>query len=307
MKPSWAQQALAGLAVLFVVGVTVVGGVILALSDNPEVADQSPSATVYRIPTLVATTPVPTVIPTAYIFPTATNPLPTTAPPAVTPVVPQPTLSSPTQATCRVAVGWVPYTVQPGDTLFQIGLRYNLTVDQIRYGNCLTSDALDAGQVIFVPPVTPSLSPTPFRMTPVVTGAATMAVPQASAAPTATETPISTATPPGPIGFDGICSDTGSTITSPTVGAILSGIVPFYGTATHPNFQFYKLEIRQEGYSTSADFLTFLTSEEQVINGRLGELDTTAFRNGEYWIRLVVVDNTGNYPERCSILYTIQN
>ena len=49
------------------------------------------------------------------------------------------------------------------------------------------------------------------------------------------------------------------------------------------------------------------TGEQQVNNGVLAELNTLAFENGEYWIRLVVVNDTGNYPERCAILYVIQN
>ena len=81
----------------------------------------------------------------------------------------------------------------------------------------------------------------------------------------------------------------------------------FYGTANHEAFHSYKLEIRQEGASTNQDFITFYGQETPVIDGLLATLDTSAFPNGEYWIRLVVADVTSNYPERCSILYTILN
>jgi hypothetical protein len=91
------------------------------------------------------------------------------------------------------------------------------------------------------------------------------------------------------------------------VGAVLRGAVALYGSARLPNFSFYKLEIRPEGTSTSTGFVTFYTAATQVTSGLLATLDTRAFVDGEYWIRLVVVDTTGNYPERCSILYVFDN
>ena len=87
----------------------------------------------------------------------------------------------------------------------------------------------------------------------------------------------------------------------------MRNVQEFRGTATRDDFSFYKLEIRQEGYSTPEDFITFYTGDTPVVSGSLGTLLTEAFTNGEYWIRLTVVDSTGNYLERCSILYVIQN
>jgi hypothetical protein len=106
---------------------------------------------------------------------------------------------------------------------------------------------------------------------------------------------------------DGACTNPDSVISSPGVGATLRGVVAFRGSAHLPDFSFYKLEIRPEGTSTSSGFITFVTSASQVSNGILGELNTAAFPNGSYWIRLVVVDTTSNYPERCSFFYTIDN
>ncbi len=279
MRPSRTQQALAALAVLFVVAVTVLGGVFLTLSDNPAEPIAEQPTTPYRPPMLTATdtpSPAPSETPAPILTPTPAPPI-TTSPPTIWPTA----TFSPTP--CQIASGWVAYTVQPGDTLFTVGLRYNITTDALRVGNCLNSDTLFAGQVIYVPPLPPA-SPVPSS-------------PPTSAIPTATP----------PLGYDGICTDERSIITSPSVGATLSGVVQFYGTATHPDFQFYKLEIRQEGASTSADFITFVTNYQPVVGGLLGELNTLAFSDGEYWIRLVVVDHTGNYPERCSILYRIDN
>ena len=53
---------------------------------------------------------------------------------------------------CIVPNGWVPYTIQEGDTLAIIAGNYNLTVDQLAAANCLTNpDLIYAGQVIAVP------------------------------------------------------------------------------------------------------------------------------------------------------------
>ncbi len=106
---------------------------------------------------------------------------------------------------------------------------------------------------------------------------------------------------------DGLCRDMNSVITSPAVGAVLRGEQAFYGSAIRQDFSYYKLEIRHEGTTTPADFITFYTGETAVQNGLLGTLLTPAFTDGQYWVRLTVVDATGNYLERCSILYIIDN
>ncbi len=43
------------------------------------------------------------------------------------------------------------YIVQPGDTLFSIGLRYGTTVEAILYANGLTSDVIYVGQELIIP------------------------------------------------------------------------------------------------------------------------------------------------------------
>jgi len=53
---------------------------------------------------------------------------------------------------CIVPNGWVPYTIQEGDTLAIIAGNYNLTVDQLSAANCLSNpDLIYAGQIIAVP------------------------------------------------------------------------------------------------------------------------------------------------------------
>ncbi|MBN1120254.1 MAG: LysM peptidoglycan-binding domain-containing protein [Anaerolineae bacterium] len=286
MKPTPLQQALAGIAVLFVIAATLVGGVLLALSDNPDMAAQQATHTPFSTATQTWSPPPtktatpgpsePTDRPANTPVPSATNPPSTN------------TSQPPAASSCQIASGWVPYTVQAGETLYKIGLRYGVTVDTLQNGNCMSTTVLSVGDVIYVPPVAP-VSPT---NTPV------LSVPQATITPGPSPTPSMS---------DGICTNPSSTITSPGVYEVLSGVVQIRGSATHADFSFYKLEVRQEGYSTSADFATFFMNETPVVNGVLGEIDTSKFSNGEYWLRLVVVDNTSNYPERCSILVVFQN
>lgn len=109
---------------------------------------------------------------------------------------------------CGAPPGWIQYTVQPGDNLYQISLRYGITVAQLKQANCLTSDTINAGQRLWVPNVptmTPPVTPielefgtgTPEPPTESPTDTPTPTVPTTAAdttEPTATETPTPTLT-----------------------------------------------------------------------------------------------------------------
>jgi len=45
------------------------------------------------------------------------------------------------------------YLVKAGDTLYSIARKYNITVDQLKTYNSLTSTTLSIGQVLFVKPI----------------------------------------------------------------------------------------------------------------------------------------------------------
>ena len=47
------------------------------------------------------------------------------------------------------------YTVQPGDSLYALAIRYGITSDTILEGNCLGNRTVKEGEVIYLPPVTP--------------------------------------------------------------------------------------------------------------------------------------------------------
>jgi tetratricopeptide (TPR) repeat protein len=98
----------------------------------------------------------------------------------------------------------------------------------------------------------------------------------------------------------------GYAITSPVPNAQLSGRVAIRGTATLPDFQFYKVEYgigRNPGHWSSIGEVV----REPVIDGELIIWDTTSLPPGEYVIRLTVVDTTGNYPPPYEVAIKVEH
>ena len=83
----------------------------------------------------------------------------------------------------------------------------------------------------------------------------------------------------------------------------MKGAVQIKGSADIDNFAYYKLEFRSEGASEWSLLKHF---KEPVAEGTLAVWDTTSFPSGVYWLRLVVVDITGNYPEPCQVRVIIK-
>jgi len=302
-RTSPTEQAITGLIVAVVIIFTLMCGLALALSEGAHTsAEVVPTPTLFHLATLTPSGPirVPTSSatqagPPILIMPTgvATEvitlsllPIPTTTPtPTPTPTAP------PVTGGCAIAPGWQVYRIQPGDTLFLIGLRYGLTVDGIMRGNCLTDTVIVAGSVLYVPPVTPFAVDTSQAIL-----TTTLNPSQPAIRPTTTGTQTAT---------DGACTNPDSIIRSPKVGQIITGTIPITGTARVPNFAFYKIEIRQEG--TPMTYANLFTGTQEVNGGTLATLTTSIWPNGEYWLRLVVVDQLSNYPERCALLVTFRN
>ncbi|MEZ4708981.1 MAG: helix-turn-helix domain-containing protein [Caldilineaceae bacterium] len=130
--------------------------------------------------------------------------------------------------------------------------------------------------------------------------------------PTLPPLPTDTAVPPTPIPVPtdtpeavaaaAVCPDQRAMITSPGVNQTIAGVVQVNGTASHENFQYYKLE-----YLAGGAYNYFDGANNPVVGGRLGVLDTTSLPNGAYTLRIVVVDNTGNFPPPCEVPVIIQN
>jgi hypothetical protein len=100
------------------------------------------------------------------------------------------------------------------------------------------------------------------------------------------------------------CADERAALTAPGVGAEVSGFVAIMGTAQHERFKFYKLELTPVGPNPVWSY--FDGGERMVQNGQLGTLNAAALPPGSYLIRLVVVDQTGNYPPPCQTTVVIR-
>ncbi|HEY80988.1 MAG TPA: hypothetical protein EYP25_09120 [Anaerolineae bacterium] len=138
-------------------------------------------------------------------------------------------------------------------------------------------------------------TPTPTPPPPTATPTAT---PTRKPRPTRKPPPKVEATPAPEIAPPA-CPTAGVVITSLGVGQTLTGPVQIIGTANIPNFQFYKLE-----WSSAAapeDWHWFAGAETPVVNGVLGSFNPALVPPGSYNIRLVVVDNTGNFPPPCTV------
>ncbi len=131
---------------------------------------------------LVSTTLLPGTIvylPSSYSTETQSVPVTASGTPTRTPI------------SCGPPTGWIRYAVKQGDTLTRISILYGTSVWQIKNANCLYSDLIQVGQLLWVPNVaTRTLTFTPVANTP---------LPSSTPAPTSTPTPLpTTATEPPP-------------------------------------------------------------------------------------------------------------
>lgn len=173
--------------------------------SNPQ-AKSSPVAQVEQDPTMTATatetllpsTPLPTVTPRNTLIPPPTFEPPTLTPlpsavPSITPTattnvsVSIPGLNGAETATPSSTPSCVPnedwqltYTVQFDDALATIAAKYNTTMFDLAWGNCLENmDLIVVGQVLRVPgdapPAQPAVECSPFELLTPINGAVTIA------------------------------------------------------------------------------------------------------------------------------------
>jgi hypothetical protein len=148
------------------------------------------------------------------------TPYPTLTP-SVTPFAGEQT-ATPSASGCLVPDDWIEYIIQSGNTMYGLSRRFGLTVGELAGANCIEDPSnITAGQILFVPPgsdVTPPQTGTIIVPPPVVGNFAR---------------------------FD--CGDPSWTITQPGPGTVLHGTFAVYGTAVHPQFSFYRLQISGSG------------------------------------------------------------
>lgn len=147
---------------------------------------------------------------------------------------------------------------------------------------CTPEAVATASDMLPLPTATPApLTPSPATPTTVPT-------------PAMIPTPLPTATPL-PVSA---CPNLQAQITYPPMDAEVSGIIKVLGTADIPNFNFYKVQYLAEDRTVLGQLNQ---SNQRVIEGELMEWRTDTVPPGVYWLRLIVEDPTGNYPEPCEI------
>ncbi len=161
------------------------------------------------------------------------------------------------------------------------------------------------------PTDTPTPEPPPPTDTPVPPPPTDTPVPLPPTDTPVPPPPTNTPAPVAPAVAAPSCPDPRAVITSPGVNQVVGGVIDIIGTATHENFQNYKLEFAPGGVdagNNDAGWNWFAGSNAgPVQGGRLAQLDTGALTNGVWTIRVVTVDLTANFPPPCSVTITVQN
>jgi hypothetical protein len=148
--------------------------------------------------------------------------------------------------------------------------------------------------VSFVAPAVPEANPLP---TPTLDLLATPTLALLDTTPGAEQTVLETAVPVELSAADGCVADSVNLL-EPQNGAQVNGVVTLIGTASIPNFGFYKYEIARPGDTV---WLSINAGERPVQEDILGDWVTDVLSPGDYLLRLVVVDNQGNALPACVI------
>ena len=86
------------------------------------------------------------------------------------------------------------------------------------------------------------------------------------------------------------------------MGQRISGPVLLIGTAATDGFSYYKIEVKPA--AGAGDFGFYLRRDAPVTNGSLGTWDPAGLPAGDYLLRLVTVDATGNFGQ-CTVQVTV--
>jgi hypothetical protein len=173
-------------------------------------------------------------------------------------------------------------------------------------------------------PVAPVLDPTPEPTPTLTTGplaeaTLTATPPPATMTPTATATRVQptrlirpTDTPAvvvtdTPVVRSPACPNPNVRITSPGVNQVIQGNFVVRGTANHEDFQYYKVEVGPGANPGDQQWAVVGQLHNSPVNGGvLATFNSGAYAPGTYTLRLVVVDQTGNFPEPCRVTISVQ-
>ena len=168
--------------------------------------------------------------------------------------------------------------------------------------------ATDAARATPTPPFSlPTNTPTPtFQPTPTRTPRPPT-LPPGTPTPTLPGAPSVTPSPTPPPLPAASCPDPNVQIVAPIPGQTFSGAIQVRGTASAPNFAFYKFTLSGPATNnltqTAGDVV-----RTPVHDGVLGAIDATNLVTapGVYVLGLVVVDNTGNELPHCTVPIVVQ-
>jgi hypothetical protein len=143
-------------------------------------------------------------------------------------------------------------------------------------------------------------------LAPIMPGVTVLTTPTLNllAIPTTTLSPgvlssMGSATSPAPAASEaGGCIVGQIAITAPKPGEKITGNIEIQGTASIPNFGYYKYEFSVVG---SSSWSTVNANREVVQDGKIGDWNTSQLPAGDYLLRLVVIDNQGNALPACIV------
>ncbi len=200
--------------------------------------------------------------------------------------------------------------------IFSVAMLLLVTMGITYFFSTTLATAVGAGEgsgvELFPTPVAfiiPTAAPTPVP-TPAIIIVATNAPAPAPTAPTPTATVLAVpptavpTSPPAPIVQTPQCPDSRAVIVRPGNNEVLRGATNIVGTATHEQFNFYKVEYAPVG---TENFSYLGGGNSVIVNGVLVTFDTAALGNGAWTLRLTVVDQTSNFPAPCQVTVQIQN
>ena len=154
------------------------------------------------------------------------------------------------------------------------------------------------------PLVAPTLTSTPAPPTITPTATATLLRPSPPVRPTDTPAVVATEAPQVQ---PPACPNPNVRLTSPGMNQVVQGNVPVRGTANLPNLQYYKVEVGPGANPRDHEWTVVgQLHNNAVVGGVLETFNSGAYPAGTYTLRLVVVDQTGNYPEPCQVTIAVQ-
>jgi LysM repeat protein len=186
------------------------------------------------------------------------------------------------------------YAVQPGDTLFSIAMRFGTSVNAIAMANNIRNpNVIFAGQRLVIPGGKPGYYAPPYQ--------------PPSYTPPYQQKPAYDSKK-RPRLKPAVCNER-TKLTFPREGEILDGPGTFniHGTASIDDFQFYKLELGVG--DVPIDFFSIdEVKTKSIVNGiLLRDWNTGALPEGDYILRLTVVDNSGQFPPPCDVRVRIRH